>query len=200
MHFDGEIYTGAVFDVLEALLDAEGLTLDDCVGQRRLRRGARPGAARPPLGTNEFLTGAEDLPEIAQAFVLANEAGFDGADAERRSRPPSPRTASSPAATASSTRTATRPASVVPRRRRRSTSATRSAATSRITLHVVDADFEDLCTPITLLEPVPGDAADNVQRLRRRQRHRLRRASSRRRRTSSGCSRSRTPRPRTSGR
>jgi subtilisin-like proprotein convertase family protein len=159
VHLDGEIYTGAVFDVLEALLDAEGLTLDDCVASTDCD-DVRDRVLALTLGTNEFLTGAEDLPEIAQAFVLANEAGFDGAEAD--------------AITAAFAAHGLKPGGdgvvdedgvptgeVVP-----VAAAVDISHPFRgdlaITLSVVDSSFDDLCTPISLLEP-SGDGADNVQ-------------------------------------
>ena len=80
-HDDGEIYTGAVFDVFEGLLDAEGLTVEDCVGGDECFE-VRDRVLTTIIASNQFLTGAEDLPEVAAAYLAANEAAFDGADAE----------------------------------------------------------------------------------------------------------------------
>ena len=80
-HDDGEIYTGAIFDIFEGLLDAEDLTIEDCIGSDACN-DVRDRMLTTAIGSNEFLTGSEDLPEVAAAYRAANDAAFDGADAE----------------------------------------------------------------------------------------------------------------------
>jgi subtilisin-like proprotein convertase family protein len=70
-----------VFAVLEALLDEEGLEIDDCAGSDDCDE-VRDRVLTLALATNEFLTGTENLDEIGPAFVRANDAAFDGADAD----------------------------------------------------------------------------------------------------------------------
>lgn len=159
VHDDGEIYTGAVFDVIEALLDADGLTLEDCVGTDECDE-IRDRVLTTLLASNEFLTGNESLPEIAAAYLLANDTAFDGADADAIEAafaehgldgggggtvdPNGDPTGTPPAVEA----------------RVDITHSFRGDL--RIELHVVDADAEDLCEPILLLEPDGNDFRPDV--------------------------------------
>ncbi|MGH9138833.1 MAG: hypothetical protein ACRD0G_17620 [Acidimicrobiales bacterium] len=80
-HTDGEIHTGAVFDILEGLLEQEDLTIEDCAGRRDCNE-VLDRVTTTVLAANGFLTGAETLPGIAAAYQAANEAVFDGEDAD----------------------------------------------------------------------------------------------------------------------
>jgi subtilisin-like proprotein convertase family protein len=80
-HDDGEIYTGAVFEILTGLLDAEGLSIEDCTGTDECS-SVRDRILTTLLASHEFLTGAEDLPQVADAYLAANDVAFDGADGE----------------------------------------------------------------------------------------------------------------------
>lgn len=159
VHLDGEIWTGAIFDIFEGLLAEEGLDVADCAGSDDCDE-VRDRVLTSIIAANEFLTGNEGLPEIAQAYLLANEAAFDDADraliedalaahgldgggdgvVDGDGRPTGDAPAVEIAAEISHS----------------------FRGDLRIRLGVVDAEFDDLCTSITLLEPTPGDDADNV--------------------------------------
>jgi subtilisin-like proprotein convertase family protein len=159
VHADGEIWTGAVFDVLEDLLANEGLTFDDCVGSDACNE-VRDRVLATILAANEFLTGTESYPEIAQGFVLANDAVFGGADADivednfaDHGFVPGGDTVVDDEG---------QPTGDIPAVEAAVDISHSFRGDLGVTLLVVDAAFENLCSPITLLDPVPGDAADNV--------------------------------------
>ena len=159
VHADGEIWSGAVFDVFEGLLAAEGLSIADCAGTDDCN-DVRDRVLTTIVAANEFLTGTESLPEIAQGFVLANQAIFDGADAELVERAFADHglePGGDGVVDDGGTPTGEAPPVEV---------AIDISHSFRgdlaITLLVVDAAFENLCSPITVLDPVPGDAADDV--------------------------------------
>jgi subtilisin-like proprotein convertase family protein len=81
VHLDGEIYNGAIYDVTEALLDAQGVSIEDCGGTQDCEEVADRVLATL-LTANSYLTNDPTLPDVAETFVLANDAVFDGADAE----------------------------------------------------------------------------------------------------------------------
>jgi subtilisin-like proprotein convertase family protein len=159
VHADGEIWTGAVFDVLEGLLAADGLSPADCNGNDECD-AVRDRVLTTIIAANEFLTGTESFPEIAQGFVLANEGVFDGADAELiegifadHGLEPGGDGVVDGGGLPTGTGAAVEVAIDISHPFR---------GDLAITLLVVDADFENLCSPLTVLEPVPGDAGDNV--------------------------------------
>ena len=159
VHADGEIWTGALFDILEGLLDAEGLTLADCTGSDACNE-VRDRVLATVIASHELLTGTESLPEIAQGFVLANDALFGGADAELvagafadHGLEPGGDGVVDEGGAPTGTGAPVELAVDISHPFRGDLS---------LTLLVVDADFENLCDPITLLDPVPGDAGDNV--------------------------------------
>lgn len=159
VHDDGEIYTGAVFDIIEALLDAEGLTIEDCVGTTDCDE-VRDRVFATLLGSNEFLTGNERLPEIATAYLAANDAQFGGADAdliESAFADHGLDGGGSSTVDPEGDPTGEPPAVEV----RVDISHTFRGDLS-IVLHVVDGDFEDLCEPLLLLAPDPEDSNPDV--------------------------------------
>ena len=81
VHEDGEIYTGAVFDVTEALLAADDLSVEDCAGGEACNE-VRDRVLATLLASHQYLTPDMSLPDAASAFLMANEAEFDGADEE----------------------------------------------------------------------------------------------------------------------
>lgn len=82
VHLDGEILTGAVYDVLVAVLDADGLTIADCAGVEENPCGdARDVVLSTLLGSLPFLTSQLTLNDAATAFATADTAIFGGANA-----------------------------------------------------------------------------------------------------------------------
>jgi subtilisin-like proprotein convertase family protein len=79
VHLDGEIWTSAIFDITNGLLDGAGLSIEDCAGSDACDE-IRDRLLATSLGTNEFLTGNESYPDFATAFLAANAAQFGGAD------------------------------------------------------------------------------------------------------------------------
>lgn len=159
IHTDGEIYTGAVFDVLEGLLDAEDLDVEDCPGTEDCNE-VRDRVLATLLASNEFLTGSESLPEIATAFQQANETAFGGADADLIADAFAAHglTGGDGGVVDPEGEPTGEPAAVELRLDLSHT----FRGDLRIELHVVDADFEDLCTPLVLLEPDTSDGRADV--------------------------------------
>ncbi len=79
VHTDGEIYTGAIYDVLSTLLDAEGVSIDDCAGSDVCNE-VRDRVLTTVLASNYYLTPDMTLPDIANSYLLANEAQYADAD------------------------------------------------------------------------------------------------------------------------
>lgn len=159
VHADGQIWSGAVFDILEGLLAQEDLDPEDC-SQGEDCSAAVDRVLTTVIAANEFLTGAEDLPEIAQAYVLANETAFGGADADLvegafadHGLVPGGDGIVGPDGTPTGEVAAVELAVDITHSYR---------GDLELVVHVVDADFEDLCDPIVLLRPDGGDGADNV--------------------------------------
>jgi subtilisin-like proprotein convertase family protein len=112
------------------------------------------------LASNEFLTGSESLPEIATAFQQANDTAFEGADAELIAAAfeehglvggdggvfdPEGDPTGGPADLGL-----------------RLDISHSFRGDLRVEVRVVDQDFEDLCTPIALLEPDGSDSRPGV--------------------------------------
>jgi subtilisin-like proprotein convertase family protein len=159
IHTDGEIYTGAVFDVLEALLAADDLEVADCAGTEDCNE-VRDRVLTTLLASHEFLTGSESLPEIAAAFQLANDTAFDGADAEAIAAAFEAHglTGGDGGVVDPDGDPTGEPAAVELRVDISHT----FRGDLRIVLHVVDQGFEDLCEPIVLLEPDGEDSRPDV--------------------------------------
>jgi subtilisin-like proprotein convertase family protein len=157
-HDDGEIYTGAVFDIFEGLLDVEGLTIEDCVGADDCN-DVRDRLLTTLLASHEFLTGAEDLPEVAAAFQAANDTAFDGADGDLIA-----------AAFADHGLDGTGDNTADPDGGTGDTAGVAVAidiahdfrGDLRLQVGVADAEGNDLCEPITVLEPDGNDAGQDI--------------------------------------
>ncbi len=84
VHADGRIWAGAVYDVLDALLGEIGLSVTDCPGASGDTLSGcvevRDRVLATNLAANSYLAANIRLPDVGAAFVLANEAIFDGAD------------------------------------------------------------------------------------------------------------------------
>ncbi len=84
VHADGRIWSGAVYDVLEALLGEVGLSVSDCPGASGETLSSctevRDRVLATNLAANSYLAPDIRLPDAGAAFVLANDAMFDGDD------------------------------------------------------------------------------------------------------------------------
>jgi subtilisin-like proprotein convertase family protein len=85
VHQDGRIWAGAVWDVVDALLQEAGLDgIGDCPGATGDTLATcdevRDRVLATNLAANYYLTSGMTLPDAAEAFMLANESNFDGAD------------------------------------------------------------------------------------------------------------------------
>lgn len=81
VHADGTIYTGAIWDVFSALLEEEGLAIEDCPGTDDCREVA-DRVMTTVLTSHGYLLSGTTLPDVAAAYVSANEAAFGGDDEE----------------------------------------------------------------------------------------------------------------------
>lgn len=81
VHDDGMIYTGAIYDIMAGLLNAEGIDIATCPGTEACN-AVRDRVLATVLASNFYMTPSMTLPDIAAAYLLANDAQFGGADAE----------------------------------------------------------------------------------------------------------------------
>ena len=81
VHADGMIYTGAIWDVFEGLLAEDGVDIEDCPGTDECQDTADRVMATL-LTSHGYLVEGTTLPDIAAAFISANEAVAGGDDAE----------------------------------------------------------------------------------------------------------------------
>ena len=160
VHDDGEIYSGAIFDVLEALLAAEGLDVEDCPGTDDCN-AVRDRVYATLLASHEFLTGNESLPEIAAAFQQANETAFDGADADLIAEALAVHGLDGGGGSVLGPDG--EPTGEAPAVELRVDVSHTFRGDLRMELRVVDEGFEDLCTPILLLEPDGQDSREDVR-------------------------------------
>jgi hypothetical protein len=81
VHTDGTIYTGAIWDIVEGLLAEDGIDIDDCPGSDDCGE-VRDRVLATLLTSHGYLVEGTTLPDVAAAFVSANEAAFGGDDEE----------------------------------------------------------------------------------------------------------------------
>lgn len=81
VHEDGTIYSGAVFDIFTALLADQGVQVADCVGTDRCDE-VRDRVLTTLLASHNYLSSGVTLPDIAAAYQTANDANFEGVDAD----------------------------------------------------------------------------------------------------------------------
>ncbi len=81
VHQDGLIYSSAIFDIFVALLTEEDIDVDDCPGSD-VCNDVRDRLLTTVLASNYYIVAGMSLPDIADAFLLANDAQFDGAGAD----------------------------------------------------------------------------------------------------------------------
>ncbi len=79
VHEDGQILSGAVYEILTELLAAEGLDIASCPGSDACA-DVRDRVLTLALAANYYLTPRMTMPEIAGTYLSANEAQFDDAD------------------------------------------------------------------------------------------------------------------------
>lgn len=159
VHEDGQIYTSAVFDVVNALLEKEDLELDDCAGGDECDE-IRDRVLTTLVASNEFLSPTVALPDVAAAYVRANDVLFDGEDEDLLTE-----------AFADHGLDGAGPATV-DRDGRRGDGAKVAVSVDvthpargelNLLLGVVDADFEEICTTIPLFRGEPDDRAQNIR-------------------------------------
>ncbi len=78
-HQDSLIYSGAIYDILVGLLDAEGIDVDDCPGSDACN-DVRDRLLTTVMASNYYVTPGMTLPDVAGGFLLANDAQYGGAD------------------------------------------------------------------------------------------------------------------------
>jgi subtilisin-like proprotein convertase family protein len=153
-HTDGEIYTGAIADVGRALLDSAGIDIDTCPGTDRCN-DVRDRVLTTVLASNYYLTANSSMPDIAAAYLLANDAQYGGADAELISDAFAGRGLVGGSGTvidADGDTTGAEPEVTV----EIDISHTYRGDLS-VAIGVVDADFNELCTTIDVFTPDPED-------------------------------------------
>lgn len=158
-HSDGEIYSGAVADILRALLAETGINIDDCPGSDQCN-AARDRVLTTVLASNYYLAANSSMPDIASGYLLANEAQFGGADAQLISDAFAARglVGGSGATIDSGGETIGSVADVAVE----IDIGHSYRGDLRVTVGVIDADFNHLCTAIEVFEPDSADSAENL--------------------------------------
>jgi subtilisin-like proprotein convertase family protein len=160
VHGDGMIYTGAIWDILEGLLDNEGLSIEDCPGTEDCDE-VRDRILTTLLTSHGYLVSGTTLSDVAAAFEQANDAVTGGEDADLIDE-----AFAAHGLTGGGTGTMDpdggidEPAEGVP------SVGFEISHTYRGDLDVVvgvaDADGNDLCEPVSLHTPDQSDAEDNL--------------------------------------
>ncbi len=159
VHTDGEIYTGAIYDILSVLLDAEGVDIEDCAGSDVCNE-VRDRVLTTVLASNYYILPDYTLPDIASSYLLANEAQYADADRELIEG-------------AFADHGLTGGSGVVVDPGGNTTGSTAVAAIDLAITHtyrgdlsvllgVADAEGNDLCEPEVLFTPDDSDAEDNL--------------------------------------
>jgi subtilisin-like proprotein convertase family protein len=157
-HLDSQIFTGAMFEVVDGVLASDGLDRESCF-ESDACSDARDRILTTVLAANQFLTAGSTMADAAAAFLRANQVLFDGADADvieaafanhGLDKPGNGTVARD--GTASATAKALVDIKIAHRVR----------GDLSVAIGVVDASFKPLCTPLTVLAPNPADAASNV--------------------------------------
>ena len=159
VHADGEIYTGAIADVLNALLVAASIEITDCPGSDTCN-AIRDRVLTTVLASNYWLTANMSMPDIAAAYVEANEAQYAGADAQLITDTFAARGLAGGTGTmidADGDTTGEVPAVVA-----EIDIAHSYRGDLSVTLGVVDSNFDELCTPISVFEPDGADGESDL--------------------------------------
>jgi subtilisin-like proprotein convertase family protein len=164
VHEDGQIMSGAVNEVLTELLAAQGIDIGDCAGSDACN-DVRDRVLTMALAANYYLTPRMTMPEIAGAYLAANEAQFGDADRalieavfERRGLAGQTTMVDADGGLADTPGNVPDGATVgidvdVVHTYR---------GDLDVVLRVVDADFVDLCEPTVLFESDADDAGEDL--------------------------------------
>ena len=160
VHADGEIVNGAIHDVLAALLAADGIDIATCAGTDACN-ATRDRVLTTLLAANNYLPNDLSLPDVAEAFLLANDATFGGADADLIAQAFADHglVGGGTGMVDSSGQAMGGDGAGV---RLLVDIAHTYRGDLSLSAGVLDADFEELCQPITLFEPDAADSADNL--------------------------------------
>lgn len=162
-HADGMIYTGAIWDVLEALLDEDGIDIEDCPGTDQCD-DARDRVLTTLMTSHGYLTGNVTLPDIAAAYVEANEAAFGGEDEDLITEAFAAHGLEGGGAGGMDpTGELPEPTEGIPAVEFDITHSYRGDLA--VEVGVEDADGEALCDPILVQRPNPGDGAADLSGL-----------------------------------
>ena len=160
VHADGTIYTGAIWDILEGLLDAEGLSIEDCPGSDECAE-VRDRVLETLLTSHGYLTADTTLPDVAAAFVSANDAVTGGEDAELiEAAFDAHGLAGGGGGTMTPDGELEEPEEGIPSVGFEISHSYRGDLD--VTVGVTDADGEELCDPVSIHRPDQGDAEDNL--------------------------------------
>ncbi len=159
VHADGMIYTGAIWDIFEGLLEDEDLAIEDCPGTEDCNE-VRDRLLETVLTSHGYLVSGTTLPDVASAFVQANEAVTGGEDADLIDEAFAAHGLDGGGATTMDPDGGFEPEEGVPSVQFEISHTYRGDLD--VSVGVADADGEDLCDPISLHTPDQGDGEDNV--------------------------------------
>jgi subtilisin-like proprotein convertase family protein len=158
-HVDSAFTSGAVFQITTDLLAEAGLDIESC-GSGDDCTDVRDRVLTTVISANEFLTPQSTLPDIAAAFERANKILFDGEDAEliaaafdeRGLGTPGNETVDQGGQTGSAPRAVVDVDITHP-----------SRGELAVAVGVLDENFTQLCTAVSLLAPNPADTNARVK-------------------------------------
>jgi subtilisin-like proprotein convertase family protein len=159
VHGDGMIYTGAIWDIVEGLLDDEGLTVDDCPGTTDCDE-VRDRVLETLLTSHGYLVSGTTLPDVAAAFEQANDAVTGGEDADLIDEAFSTHGLTGGGGSTMDPDGGFEPEEGVPSVQFEISHSYRGDLD--VVVGVADSSGEDLCEPISLHTPDPNDAEDNL--------------------------------------
>lgn len=158
VHDDGELFAGAVWEIFEGLLGRRGLRPGDCRTDPACLE-VRDRLLTVIMSAHAYIVPASGFADIARAYLLANDAAYDGVDRDVFEAAFASRGLLVDAPTgmdAGGGRTDGRRVGVALDIRHD------YRGDLRVTVGVVDPGGRALCEPVTVLEPDPDDDADNV--------------------------------------
>jgi subtilisin-like proprotein convertase family protein len=159
VHADGMIYTGAIWDIFEGLLDAEGLTIEDCPGTTDCDE-VRDRLLTTLLTSHGYLVSGTTLPDVAAAFEQANDAVTGGEDADLIDAAFADHGLTGGGGDTMDPDGGFEPGEGVPSVQFQIAHSYRGDLD--VVVGVADADGNDLCEPVSIHESDPNDAEDNL--------------------------------------
>ena len=161
VHASAPLYAGAIFDVFSTLLAEEGIDVEDCPGSNVCDETS--DRVLTTLMTAHGFVAGDDItfPDLAAAFISANDAAFDGADADLIT------SVFAEHGLADGGSGVIDGNGGVPRPATSTTSVEFDIDHSfrgdlAVEVGVVDAAGDELCTPVTLHEPDLSDAGEDL--------------------------------------